>query len=246
MINSVDPAITTTAASQGLFEGLDGEAFLNLLITQMRYQDPLSPTDPSSMMQQTSQFANVEAVQKMTTLQTQSLGWSQFQAAASMLGASVTIAGQDAQGQATTTTGTVVAVRASSTGPVLGLDDGSEHALTAVTDVSARPVAATPAPGAPAAADPAARSVTEPAVDPATVAPAGGAVPADDSAGPTGGTTPVEAAADDDQSTDLTSGIADVDSSPAGSTTSVVDTDARSGPTGQGADGAPNERTDAP
>lgn len=122
MINAVDPALTETVSDSSLFDGLGGDAFLQLLIAQLQYQDPLAPTDPASMLEQTSQFANVEAIQKLNELQTQVLGFSQFQTAAAMIGAQVTA--EDAN--LGTVTGQVVGVTATPTGPVLRLAGGTE------------------------------------------------------------------------------------------------------------------------
>lgn len=46
-------------------EQLDQEAFLKLLVAQLRYQDPLNPSDSQEFMAQTAQFATVE---KLTAL----------------------------------------------------------------------------------------------------------------------------------------------------------------------------------
>lgn len=135
MINAVDPALTETASESALFDGLGGDAFLQLLIAQLQYQDPLAPTDPSSMLEQTSQFANVEAVQKLNELQTQLLGFSQFQTAAAMIGSQVTA--EDANLGAIT--GQVVGVTATPTGPVLRLAGGTEVDVRDVLAVDLTP-----------------------------------------------------------------------------------------------------------
>lgn len=48
---------------------LGKDQFLNLLVTQMRYQDPSAPMDSSAIMQQTSQLATVEQLTELTTTQ---------------------------------------------------------------------------------------------------------------------------------------------------------------------------------
>jgi flagellar basal-body rod modification protein FlgD len=133
MINAVDPALTDTASESALFDGLGGDAFLQLLVAQLRFQDPLAPTDPSSMLEQTSQFANVEAIQKLKDLQTQLLGFSQFQAAASLIGAEITAD----DGNLGPISGLVVGVTATSTGPILRFADGTEVDVQDVVQVDA-------------------------------------------------------------------------------------------------------------
>lgn len=44
---------------------LDSDDFMNLLITQLQYQDPLEPMDTSDMASQLAQFSNMEAIQEM-------------------------------------------------------------------------------------------------------------------------------------------------------------------------------------
>ena len=56
---------TTSTSSTGL--SLDPSAFLNLFITQIKYQDPTSPMDPSQM---TSVLAQLTTVQDLSNLQT--------------------------------------------------------------------------------------------------------------------------------------------------------------------------------
>lgn len=46
---------------------LDKDAFLQLLVTQMRYQDPLEPTDNTEYMSQLAQFSQLEAMNNLGT-----------------------------------------------------------------------------------------------------------------------------------------------------------------------------------
>lgn len=46
---------------------LDKQDFLNLLVTQLQYQDPLSPTDNQQMAAQMAQFSSLEQMQNMST-----------------------------------------------------------------------------------------------------------------------------------------------------------------------------------
>lgn len=48
---------------------LDNQAFMKLLVAQLRYQDPLSPTDSAALMQQTSTLSQVEMIKEMTAAQ---------------------------------------------------------------------------------------------------------------------------------------------------------------------------------
>jgi flagellar basal-body rod modification protein FlgD len=56
---------TTSTSSTGL--SLDPSAFLNLFVTQLQYQDPTAPMDPSQM---TTVLAQLTTVQDLSNLQT--------------------------------------------------------------------------------------------------------------------------------------------------------------------------------
>ena len=109
-------AATPTATSA--LGGLDNEAFLQLMIAQMRYQDPLAPSDPSAMMQQTSVLAQTEMIQQLTQVQQQLLGLQQASIASELVGTEVTALAADG----TEVTGTVEAVRFTAAGPALVVD----------------------------------------------------------------------------------------------------------------------------
>ena len=47
--------------------GMDKDAFLQLLVAQMKYQDPLEPTSNTEYISQYAQFSQVEALNNMST-----------------------------------------------------------------------------------------------------------------------------------------------------------------------------------
>jgi flagellar basal-body rod modification protein FlgD len=63
----------TSAANQAAYStkakeidnSVDKEFFLEMLVTQMKYQDPLSPVDNNEFIGQTAQFTLVEEMQTM-------------------------------------------------------------------------------------------------------------------------------------------------------------------------------------
>lgn len=64
--------------------GMDKDAFLQLLVAQMRYQDPLEPTSNTEYISQYAQFSQVEQMQNMA-------GTMELQRAASLVGQEVYI-----------------------------------------------------------------------------------------------------------------------------------------------------------
>jgi hypothetical protein len=45
---------------------LDQDAFLKLMVAQLRYQNPMSPADPQAFLAQTAQFTTVEKLTQLT------------------------------------------------------------------------------------------------------------------------------------------------------------------------------------
>lgn len=54
-------------ASSKASSTLDKDAFLQLLVTQMKYQDPLEPTDNTEYVSQLATFSTLEEMQNMTS-----------------------------------------------------------------------------------------------------------------------------------------------------------------------------------
>ena len=107
----------TGSAIMGGLGGLDGDAFMNLLVTQLRYQDPLAPTDTQGLLQNTSMLAQTEMLTKVSQMQQQLLGLQRATMATDLIGehvAGVTQAGVAIEG-------TVDSVRFSAAGPVLAI-----------------------------------------------------------------------------------------------------------------------------
>ncbi|HEY3277593.1 MAG TPA: flagellar hook capping FlgD N-terminal domain-containing protein [Syntrophorhabdaceae bacterium] len=57
-------ANTATGMKSGT---IDKEAFLSLLVTQLKYQDPLNPQDPSEFVSELAQFSTLEQLTNMSS-----------------------------------------------------------------------------------------------------------------------------------------------------------------------------------
>ena len=111
--------------------GLDSQAFLRLLVAQLKYQDPMNPADSTAFMAQTAQFTMVEKLTALTQQSSDQLLAQRVTQAAQMVGRDV--AYTDADG--VTRTGTVDGARLLATGPVLVVD-GREVSLASVTEIT--------------------------------------------------------------------------------------------------------------
>ncbi|HVL99756.1 MAG TPA: flagellar hook capping FlgD N-terminal domain-containing protein [Egibacteraceae bacterium] len=107
--------VPTTASALG---GLDSQAFLKLLVAQLRYQNPMAPSDPSAMLQQTAQFTQIETLQQIAAAQQQMLGLTQVTIANDLVGSTVLarVSGEEVRG-------TVDGIRFTTHGPVLLVGD---------------------------------------------------------------------------------------------------------------------------
>ncbi|MFN4167999.1 MAG: flagellar hook assembly protein FlgD [Pannonibacter phragmitetus] len=104
----------STAARDQLM--LDYNAFLQLMMAQMKNQDPTEPVDSTQQLAQLASFSQVEQSIKMNTKLETMLANMSFGQVDDLIGRTVT----DAAG----TTGIVKSVEVYSDGTVLGLDNG--------------------------------------------------------------------------------------------------------------------------
>lgn len=120
------PTTATTGSNS------DKEMFLNLMVAQLRYQDPLNPTDSGQMMAQNAQFTALEKMQDVAD-QTASLLSAQISfGAAGMVGKNVTYLAQDGS----TVSGAVDSVSYDASGPLL-MVDGQGITLSQISSISA-------------------------------------------------------------------------------------------------------------
>ncbi len=115
---------------------LDKDAFLKLLVAQMRYQDPSKPVDSSEFMAQTAQFTQVEKMEAMAADSTASLKLQQGLSASSMIGKTVTWLDSEGSPRTGKVNSTTFGGAASSSEPTLAV--GTERvALSKVVTVAA-------------------------------------------------------------------------------------------------------------
>jgi flagellar basal-body rod modification protein FlgD len=128
----VATGITTPVATKAA-GSLDKDAFLQLLVAQLKYQNPMDPADPSQMMAQTAQFTMVESLQAISEAQADAGVWQRVVAGQGLIGKQVT--GTSADGA--DLKGLVTGLAIDADGAQLTLSDGTSMAVDDVTSVAA-------------------------------------------------------------------------------------------------------------
>ncbi|MCQ8780937.1 flagellar hook assembly protein FlgD [Mangrovibrevibacter kandeliae] len=120
---------TSATKSDAASASLDYDAFLNLLVAQMKYQDPLNPMDSSEYMSQFATFSNVEQAIKTNTKLDSLLNVSALTQAGSVIGLTAT------SGDGSVT-GTVTAVKITSDGATAILNNGKTLVLDSGVEIA--------------------------------------------------------------------------------------------------------------
>jgi len=137
-LNSSQMQGTATSSATGSTSdnAVNKDTFLKLLVAQLKYQDPLKPTDPQSFMSQTAQFTQVEKLEELTAAITSSARTSSVMTGAGLLGRTVTFALPNG------TTATGIVSSASPTADGVKLKVGNyETTLDQISDISVTPTA---------------------------------------------------------------------------------------------------------
>jgi len=133
------PAVRKTGAAQALGK----DAFLKILVTQLRNQDPLSPKDNSAFVAQMAQFTALEQMQNLNLLLGKLLDLQAGAQAPALLDRLVTVRGEGGQ----QTSGRVQAVEYSDGKPWLVVD-GQRFGMGAVQKIAPAPGSEGQAPSA--------------------------------------------------------------------------------------------------
>ena len=110
--NATSKKTTTTSNSAN---SMDKEAFLQLLVAQMKYQDPLEPTSNTEYISQYATFSELEQMQNMSANMTLSR-------ASEMVGKEVIVESTSDSGKTTTVQGYVEAVTYQSNKAYISID----------------------------------------------------------------------------------------------------------------------------
>jgi flagellar basal-body rod modification protein FlgD len=111
---------------------LGQDAFLQLLITQLQYQDPLSPMDNTAFVAQLAQFTTLSEIQKLNTTANELLTSQGLASAACLIGTNVS--GLDEDGGAVSGIAEAALMKDSKIYVRIG---DADVALSTVTEVTA-------------------------------------------------------------------------------------------------------------
>ena len=129
--SSTGAAAAQSASETASLNQLDSpQVFLQLLVAELQNQDPTNPTNPSTILQQTSSLAQMQAINSMSSAITSDQSSSETGEATGLIGHSIT-----ATVSGSAVTGTVTGVTLDSTGTPSLTVNGSAVPLSAVTAI---------------------------------------------------------------------------------------------------------------
>jgi flagellar basal-body rod modification protein FlgD len=115
---------------------LGKEAFMKLLVAQMRYQDPSNPVDSSQMMAQTATFTQVEKLEQLVNQNASMLVLQESATAGALVGRTATYTDTDGASKSGVVTSVRLASRASEAIAVIG---GVEVQVGRITEIATTP-----------------------------------------------------------------------------------------------------------
>ena len=132
--SNVEVPAAITAAQNSAKQKMDGQMFMQLLVAQLRAQDPSSPMDTNAMMTQTAQLASMEQLTTMSNLSQESFSLQMRVAASALIGKEVGYVDSDG----TTQKGIASAVSFADSVPTVTIGDKSIRldAISGVTTAS--------------------------------------------------------------------------------------------------------------
>ncbi len=127
------PADTGTPGNE-----LDNDAFLKLLVAQLKYQDPLEPSSSEEFIATSAQFTTIEKLTELTDQGADSALLTSLATAGSLIGKEISAVGDDGD------VGGVVQRSEVTNGQVFLVTNEGSVPIDRVTSVGAAPSASTP------------------------------------------------------------------------------------------------------
>lgn len=148
MTDPITGTTTTTAYTPGVqttssLGSSDKDMFLQLLVAQLKYQNPMEPTDPTAFLTQSAQFTMIERLDELAQQGEARILNDEIGVSASLIGKTVEY--PDPDGGDEPKSGVVQAVILDPImPPVFRLTDGTEISMRAVGRITDTPAASTP------------------------------------------------------------------------------------------------------
>ena len=124
-------AVTAATSSVNRTDQMGKDVFLQLLVAQMRYQDPNSPASTTEFMSQTATFTQVEKLEEIAAQNASLVALQRSLSAGALVGHTVSYTDENGA----TVTGTVGSVRISGDEPS-AVVDGVDVPIGRLTEVS--------------------------------------------------------------------------------------------------------------
>jgi flagellar basal-body rod modification protein FlgD len=122
--------LTATVPTRAPKQTMDSDMFMQLLVIQLKNQDPSAPMDTNAMMAQTTQLSEMQKLTDIASNSTQDFSLQMRTAAAALIGKSVTYTGTDGS----SATGVASTVSYSGSVPQVTVN-GTSVALDSLTGV---------------------------------------------------------------------------------------------------------------
>ena len=131
-LQATSTSSSTAAATSSVTNELGQDAFLQLLLTQLQYQDPMNPMDDTAFIAQLAQFTSLSELQKLNATVTEMLSAQGLASASSLIG--LNVIGTDGSGSSVTDMAEAALMRDGSIYVRIG---DTEVALSTVTEIAA-------------------------------------------------------------------------------------------------------------
>jgi flagellar basal-body rod modification protein FlgD len=118
-LSGLAPTTATPAAPAKPGKELGKDAFLKLLVAQLKYQDPSKPADSTTFLAQTAQFTQVEKLELLAKNQENMLSAQLMLGASNLVGRTVTFTALDGK----EAVGVVTSATVSGSSPTLKVGD---------------------------------------------------------------------------------------------------------------------------
>lgn len=138
-ISDLIGAAENTAGTRKVNTELGKDAFLELLVAQLKNQDPMKPMEDTAMIAEMAQFSSLEQMQNLNKLMEKQMGFSSLSQSANMIGKHVTLTETDKR-EDKPASGVVQEVRARS-GEIYVVINDEEYNASNIVNVKDAPPA---------------------------------------------------------------------------------------------------------